>query len=79
MTGREFNRRFRPLLLSGLISVFSTGCTTPPGTRPEPATASRDAQTTFVGTVWISTDATSAPGTLRIFLPDGTLVMGFVR
>ncbi len=29
----------------------------------------------MVGKVWISTDASAGPGTLRIFLPDGTLVM----
>jgi hypothetical protein len=28
-----------------------------------------------VGRVWLSTDASAAPGTLRIFLADGTLVM----
>jgi hypothetical protein len=29
----------------------------------------------FVGRVWIATDASAAPGTLRIFLGGGTLVM----
>jgi hypothetical protein len=29
----------------------------------------------FVGKIWLSTDASAAPGTFRIFLPDGTLVM----
>lgn len=29
----------------------------------------------FVGKIWISTDPSTAPGTLRIFLPDGTLLM----
>lgn len=29
----------------------------------------------FVGRTWLSTDAGAAPGTLRIFLPDGTLLM----
>jgi hypothetical protein len=29
----------------------------------------------LVGTVWTATDATAPPGALRIFLPDGTLVM----
>jgi len=37
--------------------------------------ASREAGGSFVGKVWISTDSSAAPGTLRIFLPDGTLVM----
>jgi len=29
----------------------------------------------FVGKVWIATDPSAAPGTFRIFLTDGTLVM----
>ena len=29
----------------------------------------------FVGKTWISTDSSAAPGTFRIFLADGTLVM----
>ena len=39
------------------------------------ACGSRDAQPSFVGKAWLSTDPAAAPGTLRIFLPDGTLVM----
>jgi hypothetical protein len=34
-----------------------------------------DAQPSFVGTTWLSTDSSAPPGTLRIFLTDGTLVM----
>ena len=45
-------------------------------TAPAPAGAqAREAQS-FVGKTWISTDPTAAANTLRIFLPDGTLVMG---
>lgn len=29
----------------------------------------------FVGRVWLSDDAADAPGTVRVFLPDGTLLM----
>jgi hypothetical protein len=29
----------------------------------------------YVGRVWLSTDTSAAPGTLRTFLADGTLVM----
>ena len=29
----------------------------------------------FVGMIWLSTDSSAPPGTFRIFLPDGTLVM----
>jgi hypothetical protein len=32
-------------------------------------------QPPFVGKIWLSTDASAPPGSLRIFLPDGTLVM----
>jgi hypothetical protein len=46
-----------------------------PSADQEVRTASRDAQPSFVGKVWMSTDPSAAPGTLPIFLPDGTLVM----
>jgi hypothetical protein len=50
--------------------VLLCACTTPqtgsPRGHPQPE---------FVGKVWVSTDASAAPGTFRIFLPDGTLVM----
>jgi hypothetical protein len=29
----------------------------------------------FVDRVWLSTDRAAAPGTIRVFLPDGTLVL----
>jgi hypothetical protein len=32
-------------------------------------------QSPFVGRTWRSTDASAPPGTIRIFLPDGTLLM----
>ena len=32
-------------------------------------------QPPFVGKIWRSTDPSAAPGSLRVFLPDGTLVM----
>lgn len=52
------------LLLLALIPLF--GC--PPAAPPEtPAPA-------FTGKVWIQTDS-DLPGVMRIFLPDGTLVM----
>jgi uncharacterized lipoprotein YbaY len=35
----------------------------------------RESPATFVGKAWISTDAGAAAGTLRMFLPDGTLMM----
>jgi hypothetical protein len=36
-----------------------------PPTKPAP----------YVGKIWVSTDPSAAPGTFRIFLPDGALVM----
>jgi hypothetical protein len=40
------------------------------------ASTPEDAQRSdLVGKVWASTDASAAPGTFRIFLADGTLVM----
>ncbi len=46
--------------------------TTAPAPSPDTPPAVHEAIT---GTVWISTDPSAAPGTLRIFLADGTLVM----
>jgi hypothetical protein len=48
--------------------VLLCACTTAP-------TGHAPRQPGFVGKVWVSTDASAAPGTFRIFLPDGTLVM----
>lgn len=44
-------------------------------TAPTLAHAQAQGSPSFVGRTWISTDSTAAPNTLRIFLPDGTLVM----
>lgn len=41
----------------------------------ETTPAEPSATAPFVGRAWRSTDAADAPGTMRIFLPDGTLVM----
>ena len=48
-------------------------CTAPQRVIPAEGDAAR--QPDFVGRVWVSTDASAAPGTFRIFLADGTLVM----
>lgn len=47
-----------------------------PAAPPAPS-AARQAETTppFIGRVWVSTDVGAAPATLRIFLPDGTMLM----
>jgi hypothetical protein len=45
---------------------------------PEPAAASQEAPApgpSFAGKVWTSTTSPDLPGVMRIFLPDGTLVM----
>ena len=44
-------------------------------TAPRLANARAQDSPSFVGRTWISTDSMAAPNTLRIFLPDGTLVM----
>ena len=44
---------------------------TAPGRAAEPLSSSR----VFVGHVWRDTNPVAAAGTLRVFLPDGTLVM----
>ena len=36
---------------------------------------SRRQEMPFVGKAWLSTDSSAANGTIRVFLPDGTLLM----
>ncbi|MGH9158510.1 MAG: hypothetical protein ACRD2X_00780 [Vicinamibacteraceae bacterium] len=55
------------LLLSACTEARSDG--------PRPPLTLEKAQPPFVGKVWTSTDAAAAPGTVRIFLSNGTLVM----
>lgn len=59
----------RPLILAGglVACVLAAACRSP--------SADPQAQPPFVGKTWLSTDPSAAPGTLRIFLTDGTLVM----
>ena len=60
--------------LAGVAVLAASGCSAPAG--PPPAAAPAPAAlSSFVGKVWRSTDSAAAPGTLRIFLADGTLVM----
>jgi hypothetical protein len=56
-----------------LSLVLLCACTTSRSLTPPGGDAPR--QRELVGTVWVSTDASAAPGTFRLFLPDGTLVM----
>jgi hypothetical protein len=66
----------RTLIYSGgLIACVLTAACRSPSVDQEARTASREAQPPFVGKTWMSSDSSAAPGTIRIFLPDGTLVM----
>ena len=59
---------------AALFIMLLVGCGPP---RAGETQAPKDAlsQPQFVGKVWLATDASAAPGTLRIFLPNGTLLM----
>jgi hypothetical protein len=58
---------------ASLPLLLLCACTAPQRGSLPPRAASRPPE--LVGKVWMSTDTSAAPGTLRIFLPDGTLVM----
>lgn len=60
---------------AAIFCVIACACGEPRAGRGGPEGASNHAQPPFVGKVWIATDTSAAPGTLRIFLSDGTLVM----
>ena len=60
---------------SCLIACLLAASCSRPATDQETRTASPDVAPAFVGKTWLSTDPSAPPGTLRIFLPDGTLVM----
>jgi hypothetical protein len=53
--------------------VLAAACRSPSADR-QTRPASPEAQP-FVAKTWMSTDRSAAAGTLRIFLPDGTLLM----
>jgi uncharacterized lipoprotein YbaY len=76
MTDQGRARTRRTLIYSGglIACVLAAACRSPSADQ-EARTASPGAPPTFVGKTWMSTDPSAAPGTLRIFLPDGTLVM----
>jgi hypothetical protein len=65
----------RPCVTLSLMLLCA--CTAPRSVIPAGGAAER--QPELVGKVWVSTDASAAPGTFRIFLPDGTLVMNSCR
>lgn len=62
---RRTNRTSSRVAALGFAIVLASGCT--PGASGSPPA--------FVGRLWITTDAAASPGTLRVFLPDGTLLM----
>jgi hypothetical protein len=55
------------------------GCSGMPSVVPpaeqRSSSAAEDKSADLTDRVWVSTDASAAPGTLRIFVSDGTLVM----
>src|SRR5262245_47864291 len=55
------------------LALLLCACTASPSPGPRPQDAYR--QPDLIGKVWLSTDPSAAPGTVRIFLSDGTLVM----
>jgi hypothetical protein len=63
------------IYFAGLLACVAAAACHGPSTDQAAPAAPRDAQPSFVGKAWRSTDPSAAPGTLRIFLPDGTLVM----
>jgi hypothetical protein len=66
-------RWLTPAVGAATISVLVGGCAEPSRNGPETPTAHEPP--TFVGTIWTSTDSSAAPGTLRVFLSDGILIM----
>jgi uncharacterized lipoprotein YbaY len=53
------------------VAVLVSGCSAAPA-----GSATQETPTPpFFGRVWVSTDAAAAPGTFRIFVADGTMVM----
>ncbi|HYN08919.1 MAG TPA: hypothetical protein VES67_16170 [Vicinamibacterales bacterium] len=78
----EFSRgKPRPLFRSRLgiccliASLLVPACGGPPATRSTDPPAAPTTTPPYVGKIWIATDALAAPGTMRIFLPDQSLVM----
>src|SRR5688572_25525680 len=65
------NRR-HILSLIAILLLCSCGGTSTNAPAPE---AAGEAAPMFVGKAWLSVDPSAAPGTLRSFLPDGTLIM----
>ena len=60
--------------IAAIAALVAAACSAP-SAPPPAATPAPAAPRAFVGKIWLSTDTAAAPGTIRIFLADGTLVM----
>lgn len=58
-----------------IVCALAAGCRNSSAARQQTGTATPEAPAAFVGKVWTSMDQSAPLGTLRIFLPDGTMVM----
>lgn len=67
------NTRHPAMLLTTLAVASCCACSAPPLIAPAANTATGDDQ--LVSKVWVAADGSAAPGTFRVFLPNGTLVM----
>lgn len=61
------------LTSSLIVAALVSGCSAAPARSANQATATSTPP--YVGKIWVSTDTAAAPGTLRIFLADGSMVM----
>ena len=62
------------LEIAAIAALVAAACSAPSAPLPA-ATPAPAAPRAFAGKIWLSTDTAAAPGTMRIFLADGTLVM----
>lgn len=58
-----------------IVCALAASCRSSSTARQQTGTAAPEALAAFVGKVWTLTDQSAPLGTLRIFLPDGTMVM----
>ena len=74
MQGTNATKRATKAAAAALLLALLVGCRPPrAGETQAPQDTLRQLQ--FVGKVWLATDPSAAPGTLRIFLANGTLLM----
>ena len=68
--------QIRPLGMMMLALSLASCSRAPPPARPEPALPASASPMSFVDTVWrVRASSTVAPGTLYVFLSEGTLVI----